>query len=61
MPTTFRTEDGCLLYLTPRGDWADSLDPDSADMRFESGADGLPIDVFGDPLPGVLVVDGGDE
>jgi len=50
---TFRTSDGYILFYV-NGQWVDSLDPESVDMTFGAGPDGLPVDDQGLPLEGTL-------
>lgn len=50
----FRTSDGYTLYRQGET-WVDSLDPETLDMTFESGPEGLPVDNIGEVLDGDVV------
>lgn len=50
----FKTSDGYTLYRQGET-WVDSLDPETLDMTFDSGPDGLPVDHLGEVLDGEVV------
>lgn len=52
----FKTDDGYTFFRWRAGFWRDAPEgSNDYDMTFESGADGMPIDFRGDPLPGALI------
>lgn len=51
---SFQTEDGYTLYFTNQR-WADSLESGKADLIFNPGSDGMPVDTQGQPVPGTFI------